>query len=204
MSAQAEPRGGSGVWDFLRNLSEKQKGSSSEQMPEEHPCMRIGRYAAAVLPAALLLYYCTHAALYAGEHHTFILASGRTYVVSLICFLLIVLALVPVRLSEHANRITSWGWFVLAPFAVYFSLLYMNASKYSIKFFELNRIALVLTFVFLFLFETAVLILMGSIRFAVVTMAVLIAALGIANSFVISFRGMALSAADLFSLGAAA
>ena len=35
-------------------------------------------------------------------------------------------------------------------------------------------------------------------------MAVLIAALGIANSFVISFRGMALSAADLFSLGAAA
>ena len=59
MSAQAEPRGGSGVWDFLRNLSEKQKGSSSEQMPEEHPRMRIGRYAAAVLPAALLLYYCT-------------------------------------------------------------------------------------------------------------------------------------------------
>lgn len=204
MSAQAEPRGGSGVWDFLRNLSEKQKGSSSEQMPEEHPRMRIGRYAAAVLPAALLLYYCTHAALYAGEHHTFILASGRTYVVSLICFLLIVLALVPVRLSERANRITSWGWFVLAPFAVYFSLLYMNASKYSIKFFELNRIALVLTFVFLFLSETAVLILTGSIRFAVVTMAVLIAALGIANSFVISFRGMALSAADLFSLGAAA
>lgn len=97
MSAQAEPRGGSGVWDFLRNLSEKQKGSSSEQMPEEHPRMRIGRYAAAVLPAALLLYYCTHAALYAGEHHTFILASGRTYVVSLICFLLIVLALVPVQ-----------------------------------------------------------------------------------------------------------
>lgn len=204
MSAQAEPRGGSGVWDFLRNLSEKQKGSSSEQMPEEHPRMRIGRYAAAVLPAALLLYYCTHAALYAGEHHTFILASGRTYVVSLICFLLIVLALVPVRLSERANCITSWGWFVLAPFAVYFSLLYMNASKYSIKFFELNRIALVLTFVFLFLLETAVLILTGSIRFAVVTMAVLIAALGIANSFVISFRGMALSAADLFSLGAAA
>ena len=204
MSAQAEPRGGSGVWDFLRNLSEKQKGSSSEQMPEEHPRMRIGRYAAAVLPAALLLYYCTHAALYAGEHHTFILASGRTYVVSLICFLLIVLALVPVRLSERANRITSWGWFLLAPFAVYFSLLYMNASKYSIKFFELNRIALVLTFVFLFLLETAVLILTGSIRFAVVTMAVLIAALGIANSFVISFRGMALSAADLFSLGAAA
>ena len=35
-------------------------------------------------------------------------------------------------------------------------------------------------------------------------MAVLIAALGIANSFVISFRGMALSAADLFSLDAAA
>ena len=204
MSAQAEPRRGSGVWDFLRNLSEKKKGSSSEQMPEEHPRMRIGRYAAAVLPAALLLYYCTHAALYAGEHHTFILASGRTYVVSLICFLLIVLALVPVRLSERANRITSWGWFVLAPFAVYFSLLYMNASKFSIKFFELNRIALVLTFVFLFLLETAVLILTGSIRFAVVTMAVLIAALGIANSFVISFRGMALSAADLFSLGAAA
>lgn len=204
MSAQAETRGGSGVWDFLRKLSEKQKGSSSEQMPEEHPRMRIGRYAAAVLPAALLLYYCTHAALYAGEHHTFILASGRTYVVSLICFLLIVLALVPVRLSERANRITSWGWFVLAPFAVYFSLLYMNASKYSIKFFELNRIALALTFVFLFLLETAVFILTGSIRFAVVTMAVLIAALGIANSFVISFRGMALSAADLFSLGAAA
>ena len=204
MSAQAEPRRGSGVWDFLRNLSEKKKGSSSEQMPEEHPRMRIGRYAAAVLPAALLLYYCTHAALYAGEHHTFILASGRTYVVSLICFLLIVLALVPVRLSERANRITSWSWFVLAPFAVYFSLLYMNASKFSIKFFELNRIALVLTFVFLFLLETAVLILTGSIRFAVVTMAVLIAALGIANSFVISFRGMALSAADLFSLGAAA
>ena len=204
MSAQAEPRRGSGVWDFLKSLSEKHKKSSQEQVPEEHPRMRIGRYAAAVFPAALLLYYCTHAALYAGEHNTFILSSGRTYVVSLICFLLIVLALVPVRLSEHANRIVAWIWFVLAPFAVYFSLLYMDASKFNIKFFELNRIALVLTFVFLFLLETAVLIVTGSIRFAVVTMAVLIAALGIANSFVISFRGMALSAADLFSLGAAA
>ena len=204
MSAQAEPRGGSGVWDFLRNLSEKRKSSSSEQMPKERPRMLIGRYAAAVLPAVLLLYYCTHTALYAGEHHTFILASGRTYVVSFICFLLIVLALVPVRLSERANRIISWSWFALAPFAVYFSLLYMDASKFNIKFFELNRIALVLTFVFLFLLETAVLTVTGSIRFAVVTMAVLIAALGIANSFVISFRGMALSAADLFSLGAAA
>lgn len=204
MSAQAEPRGGSGVWDFLKSLSEKYKKSSREQVPEEPPRMRIGRCAAAVFPAALLLYYCTHAALYAGEHNTFILASGRTYVVSLICFLLIVLALVPVRLFEHANRIVSWIWFALAPFAVYFSLLYMNASKFNIKFFELNRIALVLTFVFLFLLEAAVLIVTGSIRFAVVTMAVFIAALGVANSFVISFRGMALSAADLFSLGAAA
>lgn len=204
MSAQAEPKRGSGVWDFLKSLSEKHKKSSQEQVPEEHLRMRIGRYAAAVFPAALLLYYCTHAALYAGEHNTFILSSGRTYVVSLICFLLIALALVPVRLSEHANRIGAWIWFVLAPFAVYFSLLYMDASKFNIKFFELNRIALVLTFVFLFLLETAVLIVTGSIRFAVVTMAVLIAALGIANSFVISFRGMALSAADLFSLGAAA
>lgn len=192
------------MWAFPGNLLKKLRGSGSEQMPDERPFMRIGRCIAALLPALLLLYYCTHSALYAGEHSTFILSSGRTYVVALVCFLLIALALAPIRISDRANRILSWGWFVLAPFAVYFSLLYLNASKFSIRFFELNRIALVLTFVFLFLLETAVLIVTGSIRFAVVAMAVLIAALGIANCFVISFRGMALSAADLFSLGAAA
>lgn len=177
----------------------------SAQAEQDMQWHRFGWYAAAAVTALLLVYYCTHPALYAvSEREVFILKNSKTYVVMVVSFLLLVLALTPVRIGARANRIVSWCWFAAAPFAVYFSLLYMNAEKFKIHFFELNHIALGLTFLFLFLLETFFLVVTGSIRVSVVCMAVLIAVLGIANSFVISFRGMALSAADLFSLSAAA
>lgn len=165
---------------------------------------RVFRWLGAVIVILLLIYYCTHPLLYAvDDRKIFILKSPKTYAVILLCLALLILTLMPVRLNDRRNRILSWIWFAMAPFAVYFSLLYLNAAKFHINFFALNKIALVLTFVFLFLLETFVLILTGSIRFSVVTMAVLIAVIGIANRFVISFRGMALSGADLFSIGTA-
>lgn len=160
----------------------------------------VGRGLAALLIGAVLVYYCLHPDLYAGQDQISLLQSRRTYVISALSILLIAFVLIPNRLSDEMNRRLSWCWFAAAPFAVYFSLLYLNADKFNINFYELNRIALVFTFVFLYLVQGFLFCLTGSIRFSVIIYAAAIAVLGIANCFVISFRGMALSAADLFSV----
>lgn len=165
---------------------------------------RIGRYGAALAVVVLLIYYCAHPELYGEEEAELsLLESGRTYQVMAFSVLLIALSLMENRMDRRLNRMLSWCWFGLGPFAVYFSLLYLNADKFNIHFFDLNKIALVFTFVFLYLVETGALILTGSLRFSVVITAVPVAVLGIVNCFVISFRGMAVSAADLFSVGTA-
>lgn len=165
---------------------------------------RAGRWAAAAAAVLLLCYYCKHPALYAvDKQEIFILKSGKTYLMMALTVIFLLLIFAPVSFRDRVNRILSWIWFAAAPFAVYFSLLYLNAEKFKIDFWALNKIALFLTFVFLFLLEGILLILTGSIRISVSGMAILIAVLGIANRFVISFRGMALSGADLFSLGTA-
>lgn len=158
------------------------------------------KYTAVAMTALLLFYYCIHPELYTGEVSTGLLQSKKTYLTAGIAFLLIVLLLVPNHLNERMNRRISWLWFAAAPFAVYFSLLYLNAEKFNIRFFALNRIALGFTFLFLFLVQGILFAVTGSIRWSVILLAVAVAVLGIANCFVISFRGMALSAGDLFSL----
>ena len=179
-------------------------GTEPEDGAADDTLHRVLRWLGAVIVILLLIYYCMHPLLYAVDDRKIsILKSPKTYAVMLLCVALLILTLMPVRLNDKWNRILSWCWFTAAPFAVYFSLLYLNAAKFHINFFALNKIALLFTFVFLFLLETLVLIVTGSIRFSTVTMAVLIAVVGIANRFVISFRGMALSGADLFSIGTA-
>lgn len=157
------------------------------------------RYAAVAFTALLLVYYCLNPDLYGGEDVT-LFQSSRTYAVAGFSMLLIAFCLIPNELSEEVNRKLSWVWFAAAPLLVYFSLLHLNAEKFDIEFWNLNKIALVLTFVFLYLVQGILFCLTGSIRFSIVIYAVLVAILGIANCFVISFRGMALSAADLFSV----
>jgi len=156
------------------------------------------------LTVGLLLYYCVHPAMYSADQDRSLLLSVRTYEIALLSAALIFLWLVENTLSDRANRILSWIWFALAPFAVYFSLLFLNKDKYNINFFALDKITLLLTFVFLYLVQGILYGLTGSIRFSVIIYAVAVATLGIVNCFVISFRGMALSAADLFSISTAA
>ncbi|MCD7764689.1 MAG: hypothetical protein LUI14_16175 [Lachnospiraceae bacterium] len=151
-----------------------------------------------------LIYYCMHPSMYSEDGDKTLLMSVRTWEISLLSVALIFLWLVDNELSDRVNRILSWGWFAIAPFAVYFSLLYLNADKFNIDFFALDKIALLLTFAFLYLVQGILFGLTGSIRFSVIIYAVAVAALGIINCFVISFRGMAISAADLFSIGTAA
>ncbi len=164
---------------------------------------RIGRYGAVFFTALLLVYYCLQPRLYSADGSLGLFQSARTYAVTGISMLLIAFCMLPNQLSERVNRRLSWLWFALAPFAIYFSLYYLNAEKFNIDFWALNKIALALTFVFLFLVQGILFCLTGSIRWAVVIYAVLVAVLGIVNCFVISFRTMALSAADLFSIGTA-
>ncbi len=163
----------------------------------------IGEALPVVIAALLLVYYCVHPDMYSADGNKALLRSNRTYVLALITLLIIAFWLIPVNLTDKMNRILSWIWFALAPFAVYFSLLYMDATRFKIKFFELNKYALVLTFVFLFLVQGFLFCLTGSIRFSVIIYAILIAAIGIINCFVVSFRGRAISAADLFSISSA-
>lgn len=152
----------------------------------------------------LLIYYCVHPELYSADGEVPIWRSARTYEITLLSVALVFLWLETNEMSDRLNRILSWVWFAVAPFAVYFSLLYLNADKYNIDFFALDKIALLLTFAFLYLVQGILFGVTGSIRFSVIIYAVAIAAIGIINCFVISFRGMAISAADLFSVGTAA
>ncbi len=161
----------------------------------------IGEALPVVIAVLLFIYYCVHPDMYSADGDKTLLRSNRTYALAVITLAMIAFWLVPVNLSKKLNRILSWVWFALAPFAVYFTLLYMDATRFKIKFFELNKVALVLTFVFLFLVQSLLFCLTGSIRFSVIIYAILIAAIGIINCFVVSFRGRAISAADLFSLG---
>ena len=158
------------------------------------------RYTAVVLTALLLLYYCIHPDLYLEEYVKNLFQSSRTYVMAGMAFLLLIMLMVPNEMSQTMNRRMSAVWFAAAPVAVYFSLYYLNAEKFDIEFFQLNKIAVVFTFAFLYLIQTLLFCLTGSVRWAVIIYAVAVAVLGIANCFVISFRGMALSAADLFSV----
>lgn len=161
---------------------------------------KIDRYVMVAITLLLLVYYCFHPELYAGKEKIHLFLSKRTYAVAGVSVLLLTLCLIPDELSERMKRLIAWIWFGAAPFAVYFSLLYLNKEKFSIDFWSLNKIALIFTFVFLYLVQSILFCITGSISASVIIYAVLVAALGIANCFVISFRGMALSAGDLFSV----
>ncbi len=151
----------------------------------------------------LLLWYCAHPSYYGGNELGMLFSSPRTWFLIVATTGLIALCFIPNRLSDRMNRRLSWAWCALAPFAVYFTLLYLNAVKFKIKFFELNKIALFFTFWFLFGLLLLFLLITGSIRLSAILLAVPIAVLGIANCFIIEFRGMAISGGDLFSLGTA-
>ena len=159
-----------------------------------------GRWMAAAAVAVMLIWYCAHPDYYGGPDIGALFSSPRTYFMIVSATALLAFALLPNRLSGRANRRVSWAWFLLSPFAVYFSLLYLNAAKFSIHFTQLNRIALLFTFWFLYLVVLLLLLVTGSLRVPVIVLAAAVAVLGIANRFVIGFRGMALSAGDLFSL----
>lgn len=202
------------VKEEQKKKHEKQQDIDAEQKEEQTEISKKGgrkemflsmcRILGAGLVAGLLVWYCLHPEYYSGEEAKISLFESRkTYVMIAFSTLLIALCLIPNRLSHRANRIAGWIWFAASPFAIYFSLLYLNAEKFKIEFFELNRIALFFTFWFLYLLVSGVLLIFGSLRTAVIIPAVAIAILGIANCFVISFRGMALSGGDLFSINTA-
>lgn len=202
------------VKEEQKKKHEKQQDIAAEQKEEQTEISKKGgrkemflsmcRILGAGLVAGLLVWYCLHPEYYSGEEAKISLFESRkTYVMIAFSTLLIALCLIPNRLSHRANRIAGWIWFAASPFAIYFSLLYLNAEKFKIEFFELNRIALFFTFWFLYLLISGVLLIFGSLRTAVIIPAVAIAILGIANCFVISFRGMALSGGDLFSINTA-
>lgn len=161
------------------------------------------RIAGAAAVIGLLIWYCAHPEYYTSEEGGSLFTNPRTYGVIALATALTALCLLPNRLSPRANRIAGWVWFAVSPFAIYFSLLYLNAEKYQIHFFKLNKIALFFTFWFLYLLVSMVLLVSGSVRAAVILPAAAVAVLGIANCFVIQFRGMALSGGDLFSVNTA-
>ncbi len=163
----------------------------------------VGRAVGAAGYAAMLLWYCSHPDYYGESDLVTLFTSPRTWFMIIVSTAMITLCLVPNHLSDRLNRKLSWTWCALAPFAVYFSLLYLNATKFKIKFFELNKIALFFTFWFLFGMLLLFLVITGSIRVSAMVLAVPIGLLGIFNCFVIEFRGMAISGGDIFSIGTA-
>ena len=159
-----------------------------------------GRWAAAAAYALLLFWYCSHPDYYGGGGLAELFSSPRSWLMIAGTTVLIAASLAPSRLSGRANRLFGTFWFALAPLMVYFSLFYLNAVRFRIVFSQLNRIALAFTFWFLYLVLFFLLLVTGSVRWSVILLAVPVALLGIVNCFVVAFRGMALSAGDLFSL----
>lgn len=162
-----------------------------------------GRIVGAVLVLLFLIWYFAHTDYYLEDGEKTLTTTYRTCAMLLISTVLIALCLIPNRLPDQINRRLGWLWFAASPFAVYFSLLHLNATKFRINLWELNRIALGFTFLFLFLVITMFVLICGSIRASAMILAILVAVLGIVNWYVVAFRGQAVSAADLFSVGAA-
>lgn len=193
----------------MSEVKEEQKkkqanGNDNETCRQKALFLSVCRILGAGLVAAFLIWYCMHPEYYSGEEAKISLFESRkTYVMIVFSTVLIAVCLIPNRLSQKVNRALGWAWFAVSPFAIYFSLLYLNAEKFKIDFFKLDHIALFFTFWFLYLLVSGVLLIFGSLRAAVIVPAVAVAVLGIANCFVISFRGMALSGGDLFSINTA-
>lgn len=163
----------------------------------------IFRFAGAAFVIVMLIWYCMHPDYYDGESLESLFTAKRTYAMIISATLLVMLCVVPNRLPDKINRILGTLWGIAVPFAVYFSLWYMNMKKYHIELAKLNPYALVFTFWFLFLVLIILLVITGSIRVSAIVLAAAVGVLGIANRFVIAFRGMAISGSDLFSLGTA-
>jgi magnesium-transporting ATPase (P-type) len=89
----------------------------------------VGRFLGAAMVVALLIWYCMHPTYYGDGSFSALFRIRRTYLVMLASAVLITLCVTPNLLPERWNRILSWIWFVASPFAVYFSLYYMNAKK---------------------------------------------------------------------------
>ena len=192
-----------------RNNSEAEKDKVPEAEENQAKSMQdnmrqlactAGRWAAAAAYALLLFWYCSHPDYYGGGGLAALFSSPRSWLMIAGTTVLIAASLAPNRLSGRANRLFGTFWFALAPLMVYFSLFYLNAVRFQIVFSQLNRIALAFTFWFLYLVLFFLLLVTGSVRWSVILLAVQVALLGIVNCFVVAFRGMALSAGDLFSL----
>lgn len=138
------------------------------------------------------------------EEHKTLFTNSRTYFMLFLAAVIFTLVVTPNRLSERANRLLGWGWFLIAPFVIYFTLFHMNSARFRIVFAELDKIAVYFTFIFLYLVLFLLLLILGSVRWPVAIVSVAVMVLAIANWFVVDFRGQALSAADLFSIREAA
>lgn len=182
---------------------EEQEEGAGQEKSRKKTALAAFRVIGAAAVIGMLIWYCAHPEYYMTEEGGSLFESSRTYAVIILATVLTALCLLPNRLSPRINRVIGWGWFAASPFAIYFSLLYLNAEKFQIHFFELNKIALFFTFWFLYVLAGLVLVVSGSVRAAVILPAAAVAVLGIANCFVIEFRGMALSGGDLFSINTA-
>ncbi len=161
---------------------------------------KAGRFLGAGVIVFLLIWYCLHPDYYGGKGFGALFTNARTYAMIVGASVLLAVVLIPNRLPEEINRRVGFAWLFLSPFVIYFSLLYLNAVKFSIHFTKLNKIAVLFTFWFLYLVVFFLVVLTGSVRVSVSVVQTAVAVLGIVNCFVIGFRGMALSAGDLFSL----
>ena len=136
-------------------------------------------------------------------NETTMFQNSRTWFMLISAFVLFIISVLPNKLSDWVNKILGWICFAAAPAAIYAILFHLNSTRFHIVFANLNRIALVLTFAALYLALLFLLLLSGSVRFAVTALAAAVAVAGIVNWYVVSFRGQAISAADIFSVDAA-
>ncbi len=200
--------------DPSRNGSSEEKtaesaGAADGVNPAAENRKRILRRCGQILVLAVTLgfviwYFMTPAYYLIPEEGKTLLTSKRTYIVLLMGAFVFAVVLIPNRLSDSVNRKVGWAWFFVSPFIIYYTLYHMNAYRFHIVFTKLNKIAVLFTFVFLYLLLLLVLFVLGSIRWSVAVVSVAVMLLGIVNWFVVDFRGRAISAADLFSIGEAA
>ncbi|PXV91467.1 phosphoglycerol transferase MdoB-like AlkP superfamily enzyme [Lachnotalea glycerini] len=114
--------------------------------------------------------------------------------------LTVVLLLIKNNLSDRMNMFVSYALFFVSPVICYYAFEYFQKSIYTITVLSIRKRYLFFNFVILSVILLTIYIITNSTKVAVIGLTLIINLFGVINYYVYSFRGVALVAADVFSI----
>lgn len=112
---------------------------------------------------------------------------------------LIILILVPLKLTEKWNKRLTWALFVINPWIAFYMVEKVFYNPISI----MNKLAYGMNIMWYYIVFGILLLIFNRVKYAVLTGDVLLYAAAIGNYFVMAFRGTPITPADIYALGTA-